>query len=80
MSREKLLYDDKCEVICIDTDKMVIAEVHRYEHEKMLTVVLERTSTINMRYNPRHKIYVGNAGGLEFTSEGPRIHVVRKGR
>jgi len=78
--KTKIFHEDQCEVTCTDNDRMVIAEVHQFKIEDYLTVVIEKSAKINMRYNRRHKIYIGNLGVMEFTSPGPLTHVINKGR
>lgn len=73
-----LVYEETCEVICTDNDKMVIAEVLNFRINQELSVSINRSIKVNMRYNPKHKIYIGSAAGLEFTSDGPITREVKR--
>jgi len=73
----KTIYDDKCSITCTDKDQVVEAEVMDFRPKQNLTVVLA-SNKIHMKYNGR--LYVGNAVGMEFTSNGPDEHVVKQGR
>jgi len=73
----KTFYEDKCSITCTDKDQIVEAEVMEFRPKQHLTVVLA-TNKIHMKYNGR--LYVGNAVGMEFTSNGPDEHVVKQGR
>jgi len=73
----KTFYNDKCSITCTDKDQVVEAEVMDFRPKQNLTVVLANNK-IHMKYNGR--LYVGNAIGMEFTSQGPDEHVVKQGR
>ena len=73
----KTVYNDKCNITCTDKDQVVEAEVMEFRPKQHLTVVLA-TNKIHMKYNGR--LYVGNAVGMEFTSNGPEEHVIKQGR
>ena len=73
----KTVYNDKCSITCTDKDQVVEAEVMEFRPKQHLTVVLA-TNKIHMKYNGR--LYVGNAVGMEFTSNGPEEHVIKQGR
>ena len=73
----KSIYEDKCSITCTDKDQVVEAEVMEFRPKQHLTVVLA-TNKIHMKYNGR--LYVGNAVGMEFTSQGPQEHVIKQGR
>jgi len=73
----KAIYEDKCSITCTDKDQVVEAEVMEFRPKQHLTVVLA-TNKIHMKYNGR--LYVGNAVGMEFTSQGPQEHVIKQGR
>jgi len=73
----KTFYNDKCSITCTDKDQVVEAEVMDFRPKQNLTVVLANNK-IHMKYNGR--LYVGNAIGMEFTSQGPQEHIVKQGR
>lgn len=73
----KTFFEDKCSINCTDKDQIVEAEVMEFKPEQHLTVVLA-TNKIHMKYNGR--LYVGNAAGMEFTSQGPESYTVKQGR
>ena len=73
----KAIYEDKCSITCTDKDQVVEAEVMEIRPKQHLTVVLA-TNKIHMKYDGR--LYVGNAVGMEFTSQGPQEHVIKQGR
>jgi hypothetical protein len=73
----KIFYEDKCKITCTDKDQVVEAEVMEFRPKQNLVVVLA-ANKIHMKYNGR--LYVGNAVGMEFTSQGPEEHTVKQGR
>lgn len=65
------VYDTTAQVTCTDNGKTVTAEISEFVPERVLTVYLA-TNKIVMKYNLRHKNYVGNMFNMEFTSTGPQ--------
>jgi hypothetical protein len=70
-------YDKVCTVTCTDNDKVAEAEVDRFNDKQFLDIFLAGNK-IHMQYNG--KVYVGNKMGLEFTSPGPKIYQITRGR
>tara|TARA_E500000331_G_scaffold296588_1_gene295325 strand:+ start:207 stop:437 length:231 start_codon:yes stop_codon:yes gene_type:complete len=70
-------HDNVCTVTCTDNDKVAEAEVDRFKEKEFLDIFLA-TNKIHMEYNGR--VYVGNKMGFEFTTPGPRIFQINKGR
>ena len=76
----KTTYSDTCTVHCTDHDRSVDAEILQFAPEKKLSVSLDRSVKVTLIYEPKHQIYVGSMGGLEFTSSGPQSYTVQDGR
>lgn len=72
MSSYTSKWDDTADVVCTDTDILAEGEVHQFKPGEFLSVVLNRAVKLDLRFNPRNKLYIGNKGGLEFTSRGPK--------
>lgn len=70
-------YEDKIKVTCVDKDQIVEAEVMQFKDKEFCNAVIAGNK-INMRWNGR--LYVGNAIGLEFVTDGPQEIVVKSGR
>ena len=70
-------HDNVCTVTCTDNDKVAEAEVDRFKEKEFLDIFLA-TNKIHMEYNGR--VYVGNKMGFEFTTPGPRVFQINKGR
>ncbi len=70
-------HDNVCTVTCTDNDKVAEAEVDRFEEKKFLDIFLAQNK-IHMEYNGR--VYVGNKMGFEFTTPGPRVFQINRGR
>ena len=73
----KTFYEDKIQITCVDKDQIVEAEVMTFKAKEYCTAVIAGNK-INMRWNGR--LYVGNAIGLEFVTNGPQEISVKKGR
>ena len=70
-------YDKVCTVTCTDNDKVAEAEVDRFNEKEFVDVWLAGNK-IHMQYNG--KVYVGNKMGFEFTTPGPKIYQITRGR
>jgi len=70
-------YEDKVKITCVDKDQIVEAEVMQFKDKEFCNAVIAGNK-INMRWNGR--LYVGNAIGLEFVTDGPQEIVVKSGR
>ena len=69
---------DTCEIVCDDNGRKVQAEVLKFQEKKLLTVSLQRTVKLEMRWNG--KVYEGNQSGLTFSSHGPTVTTINIGR
>ena len=67
--KHKEYIDDKCEVICEDNGRKMVAEVLSFTKHKALTVSLDRSVKLTLNWNG--KIYEGAMGGISFVSNGP---------
>lgn len=67
--KTKEYVDDRCEVICEDNGRKMVADVLNFTKNKMLTVSIDRSVKLTLAWNG--KIYEGNIGKLSFVSNGP---------
>ena len=77
---ERTHFDDKCMIECTNNDRKVEAEVMAFKEHDFLSVSIQRSIKINMRYNERKGVYIGNQSGLEFITEGPQKFVSKHTR
>lgn len=77
---KKTVYEDTAELHCTDNGKTVIAEVLDHRPEKMLSVSIDRSVRVNLKFHETKKIYIGSMGGLEFTTHGPQQYNYYEGR
>ena len=68
-------FDDKCIIECTNNDRKVEAEVMSFKEGDFLSVSIQRFIKINMQYNERKGVYIGNQSGLEFITDGPQKYV-----
>ena len=72
MSTYTETWGNTADVVCTDTEILAEGEVHQFKPGEFLSVVLNKAVKLDLRFNPRNKLYIGNKGGLEFTSNGPK--------
>lgn len=58
--------------------KNVSAEVHEFKENERLTVVLNKSVKLAMKWNG--KLYEGRMAGLDFVTTGPKINKTTTGR
>ena len=66
-------FEDACSLHCTDNGKTVTAEVIGFREEETLTVAIARQMKVTLKFDRRHKIYVGSSNGFEFTTSGPKV-------
>lgn len=74
--RPRVQHDQTVTVTCSDNGKSNHADVITYIPEQKLVVSLDRSIKMEMRYNPKNKMYIANQSGLEFVSTGPKTTIV----
>jgi len=60
------------------SSKNVSAEVHEFKENERLTVVLNKSVKLAMKWNG--KLYEGRMAGLDFVTTGPKINKTTTGR
>jgi len=73
----RAIVDNKAMLTNTRNDVSIEAEIDNFQEGKSFNAFLA-TNKIPMKWNG--KIYVGNAHGMEFTSEGPDVRYIKEGR
>jgi len=73
----RTIVDNKAMLTNTMTDVSVESEVDNFKEHKSFNAFVA-TNKIQMNWNGR--VYVGNAHGMEFTSEGPRVRYIKESR
>tara|TARA_Y100000114_G_scaffold28417_1_gene24213 strand:+ start:402 stop:632 length:231 start_codon:yes stop_codon:yes gene_type:complete len=58
---------------CTDNNKIVDAEVASIREENQIEAVIGKTVKVRLTYNSRHRTYIGETNGLEFTIKADDI-------
>jgi len=72
----RAIVDNKAMLTNTNSEVSVEAEVDNFKEGKQFDAYLA-TNKIPMRWTG--KIYVGNAHGMEFTSQGPNVRYIKEG-
>jgi hypothetical protein len=64
-------YGDTVQVTCVDNGQTLVADVLSFDPEKFLSVSLQKSIKLGMKYNTNTKEYFGDLYGKTFTSKGP---------
>ena len=75
---EIIRHDTTCKVQQAGSSKLVDAEVHEFKEQDRLTVVLNKSVKLPMKWNGRQ--YEGRMAGLDFVTPGPKITKTSTGR
>jgi hypothetical protein len=73
-------YKDTAVLTCLENNKTINSEVLDFRPAYMMTVSIDRKIRVVLRYNASKKMYIGNVGSLEFTSNGPKKTEIIQGR
>ena len=65
-------HSETCKVRQANTSKLVEAAVHEFKDKDRLTVVLNKSVKLSMKWNGR--AYEGKMAGLDFISDGPALN------
>ena len=79
MNRE-VRFDDVCDVENIKTGQTVQGEILSFREGEYISLTINRSVKMNLRWNEHAEVYVGAMAGMEFQSEGPRAYTYRTGR
>lgn len=74
----KRYIDETCEVICEDNGRKVVAEILDFTEKKYLSVSIDRSVKVDLRWNG--KIYIGKMATMNLVSNGPNIVEVKNSR
>lgn len=74
---EIIRYSNACLVEQETTGKTVEAVVHEFKVEDRLTVILNQSVKLSMKWNGQ--VYEGRMAGLDFVSQGPKITKTQTG-
>jgi hypothetical protein len=70
-----LRHSETCKVRQANTSKLVDAAVHDFKDKDRLTVVLNKSIKLPMKWNG--KVYEGKMAGLDFVSDGPAVNKIQ---
>ena len=73
----RTIADNKAMLTNTKSDVSVEAEADNFREHVSFDAFIA-TNKIPMKWNG--KVYVGNAHGMEFTSEGPKVRYIKEGR
>ena len=65
-------YEETAIVTCVDNGKVVTAEVLNFIPQKTLSVSLDRSIKLVLKYSEKNNEYQGDLYGRTFVSTGPK--------
>jgi hypothetical protein len=65
-------YDDKTKVTCVDNGQTVDAEVLEFKPQLLLSVSLNKSIKMVLKYSAKSDEYQGDLYGRTFISKGPK--------
>lgn len=70
-------HSDSCQVKQTTSNKLVEAVVQDFREKEMLTVILNKSVKMSMKWNGR--VYEGRMAGMDFVSDGPKLSYTQTG-
>jgi hypothetical protein len=65
-------YDETCIVKCVDNGESVFADILEHKPQLLLSVSLNKSIKMILKYSPKNDEYQGNLYGRTFVSKGPK--------
>lgn len=65
-------YDETCKVTCVDNNETVTADILEFKPEILLSVSLNKSIKMILKYAAKSDEYQGELYGRTFISKGPR--------
>ena len=73
-------YEETAQVTCVDNNQTVKADILDFKPQVLLTVSLERSIKLTLKYNTKMDEYQGELYGRTFVSKGPKGRHYTTGR
>lgn len=65
-------YDETCKVTCVDNNETVTADILEFKPQMLLSVSLNKTIKMVLKYANKSDEYQGELYGRTFISKGPK--------
>ena len=73
-------YEDTAKVLCVDNGQTVDADVLDFKPQVLLSISLQKSIKLVLKYNTKVDEYQGELYGRTFTSKGPKGRHFTTGR
>lgn len=73
-------YDETCKVTCVDNNETVTADILDFKPQLLLSVSLNKTIKMVLKYATKSDEYQGDLYGRTFVSKGPKVTHYTTGR
>lgn len=73
-------YDETCKVTCVDNNETVTADILDFKPQLSLSVSLNKTIKMVLKYAAKSDEYQGDLYGRTFVSKGPKATHYTTGR
>jgi hypothetical protein len=73
-------YENTALITCVDNNETVTAEVLDFKPQKILSISLQRSIKLILKYSPTSDEYQGEMYGRTFITKGPKGIHYTKGR
>lgn len=73
-------YEETCQVKCVDNGQVVEADVLDFKPQNILSVSLDRSIKLVLKYNSKTDEYQGDLYGRTFITKGPKGTYFKTGR
>jgi hypothetical protein len=73
-------FADTCEITGIKNGASVLGEILKFREKDIIIATIHRSAKVTLRWNERAELYVGELGGVEFQSAGPKSQTYRTHR
>ncbi len=70
--KKNTAFADTCNIHCTDNKKTMEVDILDFKPQQFLSVSVNKSIRLNLKYMDNQELYVGSMAGLEFTTKGPK--------
>lgn len=80
LEKPMIKYEETAQITCVDNGQVVKADVLDFKPQNILSVSLEKSIKLVLKYNPKTDEYQGDLYGRTFVTKGPKGTYFKQGR
>lgn len=79
-SGREIRFEDTCEITSVRNGVSTMAEILTFREKDVIIATIQRSAKVTLHWKAHANAYVGQFGGVEFQSPGPKSETYRTHR